>query len=185
MRVLGVAAFVLLAPQAFAGDITVRVDGDSDTRLEEAVVSNAATIHWETSCIAPCFTHVSPYALVRARASLPSRPLKLGGEDTALRVWRGNADAAEVSTASIILGSLLLGAASIATPISTTILLEHSYTFCLSNCPVHDETPVAVFAGSLIATAVGLVVLATGLVMRPSARARVSLALTHTLAIGF
>ena len=155
------------------------VRGDSETRLEEATVADDASVHWDTACIAPCFTHVSPYALVRANASLPSSPLKLGNHDVILHVDRGKPPLADTSTALITIGAILLAGGGIATPVAAVVAVEDSFAFCFgAGCPTHDRnTDIAVLAGSIATAATGLAMLSAGLLIRPSARASVSFAL--------
>lgn len=175
MRAIAFSMVVLFAVPASAGDITVRVVGDSDTRLEEATVGPDASVRWETACVAPCFTHVAPHALVRANAALASEPLELGSRDAIVRVVRGQAGAATPSNVLIGVGASLLASGGVAAPVAAVAMIEES--FCFFGACHRDQTPTAVFAGAVITAAVGLVMLTAGLVIRPSARAHVSLAL--------
>jgi hypothetical protein len=177
MRVTWFVLAMCVAAPARADEhrITVRVRGDSDVRLEEATVANDASVSWETSCISPCFTHVAPHTLVRANAALPSEPLKLGDDDAVLYVERGKAHLADTSTALIAIGATLFGVGGVAAPIAGVLLLQDSI-LCFDCSPRDHATHSAVFAGSIVTAATGLAILFGGLLIRPSARARVSLA---------
>src|SRR5437762_2305232 len=130
MRLTVPSLVLLCTPQVHAGgDITVRVVGDADTRLEEATIGSDATVHWETACIAPCFTHIARHALVRANASLPSAPLELGDEDAIVRVERGKADGG-ASNVLIGVGATLLGVGGVIAPVAATFVVEQSIVFC-------------------------------------------------------
>jgi hypothetical protein len=178
MRFAIATAIVLLACDAFAQDrtlVAVKVVGDAAT-IEEAQLGNDASVEWEQICVSPCIAHASSHGVLRAVGGLPSEPLKLQGEDVILRATTRPSELGDTSTVLLVLGGVLGVGSLVAIPIGATLAVQQAFAFCFSNCSPPDHSGLVLLGTGIGAAVLGVVMLAVGFGMRPSARARLEVA---------